>query len=236
MSKRRNSSGFTLVELIVAVVLGAIVLMGSFSILTNMVTAEVNGMRAGTVTAWTLAGINTMNTDIAGAGALSYPAPGAADDNMIVCTNWFSDHSGGASQEVVAGAPNTVSYYCWDTIDAAPSPFNHALLRRVEAHAGSTVNPLDPAACPTLPPVCRQSVYAGGAFGSDTIVATGVYQDPNNALARIFNADLNTLNAVRLRFVVGNPAPNQVSAGGNNGTVTAAPVSIPFNTEIILED
>lgn len=226
-SRRRKSAGFTLIELLVATILSSIILMGMFSILTNMVSAEVNGMRNGTVTAWSLAGISTMNTDIAGAGAIGYPPAGAVgDDSLIVCTNWSTRTAPPAA--VVTGNGNDVFYYCWDTTDAAP--FGNALLRRRVNHAGGSE------ACPTAAIACNQATYSagGGFYGTDTIVATGVYKD--GAADHIFVQDANTANAVRLRYTVGNAAANAVSAGSNGGTVNAVPVSVPFNTEIILED
>ena len=241
MSRRRSSPGFTLVEMIVGVLLGSIVLMGVFSIMTNMVSQEVNGMRTGTVTAWSLAGINTMSADIAGASALSYPQPPGQDNNLIVCEKWSTKMNPPVGGEMLGATGSmTIRSYCWDTTDIAP--FKNSLLRFVQTHplgSGET--------CPTAPLVCNQLTYrannefVGGALGNpDTIVATGVYQDA--ALDPIFTADPNTLNAVRVRFSVGNPAANAVSAGGappvgaSAGTVTSMPVTISFNTEIILED
>ena len=227
MSRRRKSSGFTLIELVVATALSSVVLMGMFSILSNMVSAEVNGMRNGTVTAWSLAGISVMNADISGAGALSYPAAGGAGaDELVVCTNWSTRTNPPAVVQSAAqgGTGNKVNYYCWDTTDASPSPFANALLRMSVPHgAGAEACP---AGAPPFP--CTAAGY-----GTDSIVATGVYRNAGNP---IFYTDPNTLNAVRIRFVVGNPAVGAVSMGGNDKTVTPVPVSIPFNTEIILED
>ena len=219
--RRRGSPGFTLIEMLVATILSSIVLMGMFSILTNMVTAEVNSMRNGTVTAWSLAGLNAMNTDIAGAGTLSFPAPGGGSDSLTVCANWSKliGTLGGAPQ---GSGPTTVYNYCWDSTDAPP--FGNALLRKVQSY------PPGPATCPAAPP----SPCTSGVYGTDSIVATGVYKDSAND--PIFYADPKTLNAVRVRFIIGNPAGNAASAGGNGGTVNQVPVSVPFNTEIILED
>ncbi|MFI5348496.1 MAG: type II secretion system protein J [Elusimicrobiota bacterium] len=247
MRRRRSSSGFTLVELIVGVLLGSIVLMGAFSMMTNMITAEVNGMRSDTVTSWSLAGINTMNTDIAGASALSYPgnAGSQGDNRLVICTQWSTKSNPPQGTQMLGaiptaaptnGPPMYIYNYCWDQ-DAGDvgTPFYNALLRK-RTHLDIPTLPavLPPGSCPTVPLTCNQLNYTGGDFGSDTIVATGVYPDTNNDF--IFTADPNTLNAVRVRFVVGNPNASAKSAGGSGGTVTPVPVSVPFNTEIILED
>lgn len=219
--RRRRDSGFTLVEMLVASVLASIVLLGMFNFVTTMLSSEVNAQRQSTVTAFSLAGISAMNSDIAAAGAIGYPAMGASADSLIVCTNWSNRTAPPA--QVAAGFTVDVYYYCYDTADAPP--YGNAILRKVVKNNG---------ACPTAPPACSQAAYTGGAYGADTVVATGVYRDPANDL--VFFQDNKTLNAVRLRYAVGNPTGDSNSAGGNGGTVTAVPVTIPYNTEIILED
>lgn len=211
LKKRRKSSGFTLIELVIAAFLSGIVLMGMFSILTNMVSADVNGMRSGTVTAWSLAGIGVMNADIAGAGFIRSPSPGGTADSLTVCTNW----SPVTNQPVQAGLGNTVYDYCWDTTDGAP--FKNSLLRRVTSNSGGAE------ACPPGPAACGQSDYSNGLYASDTLVATGVYRLGSNP---IFLADSDTVNAVRVRFAIGNPNPSPT---------TPVPVSVPFDTKIVLE-
>jgi prepilin-type N-terminal cleavage/methylation domain-containing protein len=222
LKKRRGQAGFTLVELIVASVISSVVLIGMFSIMTSMVSAEIDGMRNGTVTSWSLAGIGVLNADISGAGAIGYPASGVADDSLVVCTNWSTRTAPPAVVDSSAG--NTVYSYCLDTTDGFP--LKNTLLRNVAINAV--------AACPTVAKTpCTVAGYSDAA-NTAPIVATGVYRDPNGD--SVFLTDPNTMNAVRLRFVVGNPAASSVSAGSNGGTVTAQPVSVPFNTEIILED
>ena len=191
-----------------------------FSIVTNMVSAEVNGMRAGTVSSWTLAAIGAMNADISGAGAIGYPVKAGpfTADYLTVCTNWSDKLAAPAVVDNTVG--NTVTTYCYTDL-AGVAPYPHSILRKVTANGV--------AACPAaVPPACTV-----GNYGGNSIVATGVYRDA--AADTIFIRDANTLNAVRMRFVVGNPAAG-VSAGSNGGTNTQVPVSVPFSSEIILED
>jgi hypothetical protein len=143
---------------------------------------------------------------------------------LIVCTNWSTRTAPAAV--VQAGAGNYVYYYCWDTADAAP--YKNSLLRMVVQNAGGAES------CPNAPPACTAAAYSGGKYGGDDLAATGIY--PDAAVDPIFYTDPNTMNAVRLRYIVGNPAVSAVSAGSNGQTVTPVPVSVPFNTEIILED
>jgi prepilin-type N-terminal cleavage/methylation domain-containing protein len=212
---RRKSAGFTLIEMLVATVLASVVLLGLFNVVTNMVTAEVKNMRTGTVTAWSMAGLNALSTDIAGASQLRYPAVGAGADYLIVCSNWSTKANTTGGGPLTGGASQS-QQYCWDTTDAAP--YANAILRMTTA------------ACPAAPVTpCNSANY-----GSNSIVATGVYRDL--AADPIFYSDPKTLNAVRIRLSVGNPTANAASAGSNNGTVLGSAVSIPVSTEIILED
>jgi prepilin-type N-terminal cleavage/methylation domain-containing protein len=224
MTANRKSSGFTLIEMLVSTILASIVLLGLFNFTTSMVSSEVNGSRNGTVTAWSIAGIGAMNAEIAGASAIGFPPSGAGgSDELIVCTNWSMRTTPPGQVVTGPGAPSTDAYYyCWDTTDAAP--YTNTLLRKV-------VSPV--ASCPTVAIACNNGTFSGGKFGADTVMATGIYR---NGGAPIFIQDPNTLNAVRLQYSVGNPAANAVSAGGNGGTISATPVTVPYNTEIVLED
>lgn len=212
MKKRRKQSGFTLIELIVAASLSAIVLIGAFSLMSSMVQNEISGMRSGTVTAWTLASINVMNTDIAGSSYLAYPSPGSAQDSLVTCTNWSAIANPGPSPGRVNSAlPVTAYEYCY-------SPASNAILRYVVSGVG---------ACPAAPAACAVGVYS--------VVATGVYRDAASDPVFLADPASPNANAVRLRFVVGNPNPG-VSAGSNMQTSVAVPQSIAFDTRIVLED
>lgn len=217
---RRGSTGFTLVEMLVSTILASIVLLGLFNFVSTMVASGVNAERTSTVTAWSLNGISAMNADIAAAGGIGYPSLGATADELIVCTNWSMN---GTPAKEISTANTDAYYYCWDQTDAPP--YGNALLRKVVQNVGS---------CPTAALACTQAAMSGGAYGADTVVATGIYRDLSND--PIFFHDDKTMNAVRLRYNVGNPTANALSAGGNGGTITATPVSIPYNTEIVLEN
>jgi prepilin-type N-terminal cleavage/methylation domain-containing protein len=215
VTRKRNSPGFTLIELIVAVALSTIVLIGVFSLMTNMVQTEVTSMRNGTVTVWSLASISAMNADIVGSSYLSYPSPGPGQDSLVTCTNWSPiAAAGGVAGPVNTAAGNTVYEYCY-------LPASNVLLRNVITNAV--------AACPGAAPACVVGLYSSG------IVATGVYRD--SAGDPVFTAQPTSTNAnaVRLHFVIGNPAVG-VSAGGNGTTSLAIPQSINYDTQIILED
>jgi len=252
MSRHRRSSGFSLIETIVAVCLSSVVLMGVFSLMTSMIRNEISGMRDGTVTAWSLASIGAMNNDIPAGSYLSYPVVGAAagsPDGLVICTNWAPNAGGpGTAGPVNPALPVYAYEYCYDTLDGPP--FANTLLRQ-------TVAIISPATCPTAPPTCNSTTYtsfvAGQSAGSAGLVATGVYRldyaSPSSpGSAKVFTADPTSTNgngypnAVDLQFIVGMPKAG-VSAGTNtdggttfNQTDTNVPQSVVFQTKIILED
>jgi type II secretory pathway component PulJ len=86
VTKRRRSGGFSLIELVIAVSLSTIVLIGVFSMMTSMVQLEVAGQRGGTVNAWSLASLVAMNREIEGASVVVYPTAGTADA-LVLCSN-----------------------------------------------------------------------------------------------------------------------------------------------------
>lgn len=210
----RSKSGFTLVEMLVATVLASVVLLGLFNLVTNMVQSQVKNTRSGTVSAWAVTALTGMTNDIAGASMLSYPAVGSSSDYLIVCSNWSTKMNTTGGAVLNGGAPSS-QQYCYDTTDAAPN--GNTILRR-------TTN-----TCPTAPVTpCTVANYGG----TNAVVATGVYRNGGNP---IFFSDNKTLNGVRIRLTIGNPTANAASAG-SGGAVMASPVSIPYDTEIILED
>jgi type II secretory pathway pseudopilin PulG len=237
MKRRDRSSGFTLVELIIACALSTIVLVGVMEMMSSMVMTEVDSMRKGSVTAWGLANINAMSADIAGASYLSRPVSGATDTTLIVCSNWSAAKNGPLGN---AGSPgelnldpdplkrNIVSYYCWDTGEAG-TMYQNSLLHASVVQACPTPGTAAPACTHTSAP------YSNGI--GDCLVATGVYQFDYPAAygaIPIFTGDPFVQNAVHLQFRVGLPAAG-VSAGSNLQTKSTNPQSLEFNSRLVLE-
>lgn len=218
MKTRKGQAGFTLLELILAVSISSVVLITVFSIAASMVQFEVESGRKGSVTAWSLAAISNMNRDIAGASVIEWPnGAGAADNSLVVCTNWSRNAGGGPPNGgQVASGPGilnpTVIYYCWDSTGN--------VLRKMIVGGN----------CPnvgTAPPACSAAGYGAGS-----VVATGVYQNAGNW---VFITDGAIQNAVHLQFTVGNPNQGTVNAGGGSA-VFANPQSLMFDTRVVLED
>jgi hypothetical protein len=202
-----------LLELVVALALGAVVLGGTFSLLTSMVQTEVQSVRKGTVNSWSLASLVAMNRDLESASALVYPTNGGAD-SLSVCTNWSRLQIPPAAVNPLL--PNEIFTYCYD------STLN--VLRRLRQSGVGLACP----ALGTLPLACTAVNYPDSTGGG--IVATGVYRD--TASHSIFTVPLNH-SGVQIRFNIGNPAAG-VSAGSNGQTNVTDPQTMAFNTIVIL--
>lgn len=216
MTSSKGRAGFTLIELIIAVSLSTVVLLGVFSIMTTMVQTEVDATRKGSVTAWSLASINSMNMDIAGSSCVVQPpAAGSAGDSLVLCSNWSRQSSNGGPPnggKIDPTQPNNVVYFCYDGSN----------IRRL--YQANTNCPAAGAGAPAC---------TAGSYGANNVVATGVYRD---ALGdAIFLWDSTTLGAIRVRFTVGNRNTGTVTAG-NPGTSFANPQYMDFDTRVVMEN
>lgn len=212
---RRRARGFTLLELVIATSLSAIVLVGVFTMGASMVQYEAEGMRKGSINGWSLASLVAMNRELEDASALVYPTTGA-QDSLVFCSNW-SRLSGAA----INGASNAiVYYYCWESATN--------VLRRM------TSNPAGNTACPSSagysPPACNAATY-----GASSTVATGVFKDSANDALFSVDPTATSTGTVRIRYVVGNPNAGVSANEGNGLTNFANPQSMAFDTRIMLD-
>lgn len=228
MSARNAPAGYTLVELLIAITMSSIVLVGIYSIVSTFVNIEVEGVKRGSITGWSLAGIDAMNREIEGANVMVWPTVAlGADDTMTTCMNWSRITAGpatggnlngvGISGGGGVGQNVLVYYYCYDS--------GNKILRRMVT-SGAT--------CPAAAagPACTSAGYTGGLYGANNVIATSVYR---SGAAKVFTRD-DALNAVRIRFIVGNPnpTPNTPLAGPNYGNVTN-PQTLPMDTRVSLD-
>lgn len=203
---RRPEQGFTLLELIIALSISSIVLIGSFSVLTAMVQNEVEGMRHGSVSSWSLASLVNMNREIEEANALVYPPPGGSASAASFCKN-YSRISGAA---LSSSDPIRYYSYCYDS--------SANVMRRMEGGG-----------CPglgTAPPTCGV-----GAWGTASVVATGVYLNGGNP---VFSTESGG-GTIRVRYIVGKPTTGAALNEGNGQTNFARPQSLTFDTQLTLE-
>jgi prepilin-type N-terminal cleavage/methylation domain-containing protein len=205
--RRRRQAGFSLLELIIALSISSIVLIGVFSMTTSMIQYEVEGIRKGSVNGWSLASLMSMNREIENSSVLVYPISGA-QDFLVVCDNWSRLMNGGAAA-LTASQPTNIYQFCYDS--------SSNVLRR-ETHTGN---------CPGAgyaPPAC--------SAGSYNLLATGVYRDTANDA--IFTVDGENLGTIRLRYIVGKPTTGAAINEGNGVTNFANPQSMAFDTRLSL--
>lgn len=178
-SRRRGArAGFSLVELVIAMLLSSFVMIGIVGISAQMVRYQAEGMKKGSVTGWSLVAITAMNKEIEDGNVLVYPTSGTPQDSLSICKNY--SHLAGAA--LGPGSIENVTY-CYDST----SP---GYLRRAFT-TGS---------CPALgtaPAACTAGNYPD-------VVATGVYRDASsNSVFR--RAD--EVGGVQIRYRIGNPTP-----------------------------
>ena len=211
--KRRSRAGFTLLEMVVALSISSIVLIGAFVMLSNMVQYEVEGMRKGSVNAWSLASLVAMNGEIEAANVLVYPRGGSGDDTLVACSNWsrvMSTVMNTLGTGVIGVGP-TVYTYCWDAV-------TNVLRRKVAGGicpSAYTVTPCDTA-----------------NYGGDSLIATGIYKDLSND--SIFMSD-PVNGSVRLRYVVGKQTSGAAPNEGNGKTNFINPQTMAFDTRLTLD-
>lgn len=214
MPSAKSRRGFSLMELIIAMLLSSFVLIGIVGVSSQMLRFQVEGMKKGTVTGWSLVSISRMNKEIEDASVLVHPPDGGVpSDTLIGCANWSREGAGGGGGgrlNTSGGAAGnvTVFYYCYDTA---------ARYIRRYANVGAGVNcpPLSPA--PTIP-ACDGS----GAWTENDIIATGVYRDTG---ANLLFRRADDVGGVQIRYVVGDPTPTP-----NMPT----PQTIAFDTKIAM--
>lgn len=176
----RGRAGFSLTELIISMLLSSFVMIGIVGIASQMVRFQVEGMKKGSVTGWSLVAITAMNKELEDGTTLVYPTNGTGSQDLLtICKNYT--HITNAALD--ASIPIERISYCYDS--TAPG-----YLRRVR-----TVG-----ACPALgvsPGACNAGTYP-------EVIATGVYRDAagNNIFRRA-----DEVGGVQLRYRVGNPTP-----------------------------
>jgi hypothetical protein len=176
----RSRAGFSLTELIISMLLSSFVMIGIVGIASQMVRFQVEGMKKGSVTGWSLVAITAMNREIEDGTTLVYPTNGTgAQDLLTICKNYT--HITNAAMD--STLPIERISYCYD-------PTAPGYLRRVTSTG----------ACPALgvsPGACTAGTYP-------EVVATGVYRD---AAGNMVFRRADEVGGVQIRYRVGNPTP-----------------------------
>ena len=211
----RKDSGFTLIELIIAVSLASFVLVGVITIAATMARNQINGIRSGTVTGWSLVSYLSMAKEIEDSNVLAYPInEGDQADSLIVCRNWSRAQGTlpGGMLDTSPGAVATVTQYCVD-LTAPVAPETGYTLRRF-SYNGNCPYPGVPATCSATP----------GAPWSANVSVVGFRLEKLGGLNVFMRA--NSIGGVRLRYVIGRQTPT---------TNDPVPKSTPFNIAIAMQ-
>lgn len=188
----RKAPGFSLIELVISVSLASFVLIGVATIAAQMTRSQVDGIRSGTVTGWSLVSYLSMAKEVEDSNVLAYPiANGAAADTLIVCRNWSRMMGALPGGKLDAAGVVSVVQYCVDSGDPA-----NLILRRY-ANVGASVacpNPAVPVACAAVP---------GGTWTETGVI--GFRLEKLAGFPNMFTRD-NSIGGVRLRYAIGQQA------------------------------
>jgi hypothetical protein len=182
-----RSAGFSIIELVIAISLSSFVLVGVATIAAQMARSQIEGIRSGTMTGWSLVSYLSMSKEIEDANVLAFPiANGASSDSLLVCKNWSRVVNG----KLDANAPGlvTVTQFC---VDSTTSPPDLILRRYSNVGAGVVCpDPGVPVACTATP---------GGTWTETGVVG---FRMEKLAGQDVFRRD-NSIGGVRLRYVIG---------------------------------
>jgi len=185
-----SKSGFSIIELVIAISLSSFVLVGVATIAAQMARSQIEGVRSGTVTGWSLVSYLSMAKELEDANVLAWPIlDGGASDAVVVCKNW-SRVQEGPDRRLDKNAPGLVSViqYCVDSTD----PTNLVLRRYANVGAGVTCpNPGAAATCVASP---------AGTWTQTGVVGFRLEKLPG--FPNMFTRD-NSIGGIRVRYVIG---------------------------------
>ncbi len=189
-------SGFTLVEMIVAVALSSIVMVGLIDITASMLERHFEGIRHGKIDSETLYSLEQMRLELEAATYYSYPNTSSPSGMSVQgCGNYFSANSPGTQIYTAPGATISSFAYC------------------LQNHCAAGTNPA----------LCDPSGYTGpydlvrysstgcpiscGSGSAQTLVYQNVYLEPGFSNPFYLNPQFS---GVDLHMVVGYPVATAV--------------------------
>ena len=183
----RASKGFSIIELVIAISLSSFVLVGVATIAAQMARSQIEGIRSGTVTGWSLVSYLAMSKELEDANVLVYPQNNLESrDAVVVCKNW--SRIVGGKLDTNAPGRVTVTQYCVDNTD----PTNLILRRYSSVGAGVT--------CP-LPGAGPVACVAAPGGGWTEIGVVGLRLEKLGG-SNVFTRD-NSIGGLRVRYVIG---------------------------------
>ncbi len=187
-------SGFTLVEMIVAVALSSIVMVGLIDITASMLQRHFEGIRHGAVDSETLYSLDQMRLEIEAATYYSNPSTSSpASLSIQGCGNYSSTTNLGP--QIYTAAPMTSFAYC------------------VQNPCASSVVPCDPSGYTGPYDLVRYSSTGGcssiscGGGGGQTLVYQNVYLEPSFSSPFYLNSQFGGID---MHLVVGYPVATAV--------------------------
>jgi prepilin-type N-terminal cleavage/methylation domain-containing protein len=190
-----KKNGFSLIELVIAVSLASFVLVAVASLAMQMTRSQIEGIRSGTMTGWSVVSYISMAKEIEDANVLAYPiADGSAQDAIVVCKNWSRNAgaTAGVGAKLDVNGVVSVIQYCVDT--SVPT----ALVMRRYARASAADT------CPAVaaPVACNAAGpgWSENGVASNAVVGFRVERVAGQAVFLRSNA----IGGVRVRYVIGN--------------------------------
>lgn len=218
MSKR---SGFSIIELVIAVSLASFVLVGVATIAAQMTRAQIDGIRKGTATGWSLVSYMSMAKEIEDSNVMAWPiADGAGSDSLVVYKNW-SRAQGALPGGMLDGSVNarvSIVQYCVDTTDAT-----NLVVRRFERTGTVTVLNTPPFTPPN-PGAAVPCVNPPSGTWTNTSVI-GFRMERLSGFPNMFTRD-NSIGGVRIRYAIGRQTPTSNDPN---------PSSTPFDIGVAMQ-
>lgn len=181
MRIKRGQAGFSLLELIIAISLASLVLVAVTNLAASAVRFQMDGIRKGSVTGWSLVSFVTMSKEVENANVLVWPTGSA--DTIILCNNWSRLMAAAPGARLDTTQPLEVIYYCYN-------PATKALWRYYTAAAGTC-----PASVAGSVPACT----GAAGFPDMQQIAWNVERLSGQ---NVFMRD-DTIGGARIRYVVG---------------------------------
>ena len=217
----KKIGGFSIIELVIAVSLASFVLVGVATIAAQMARSQIDGIRKGTATGWSLVSYMSMAKEIEDANVLAYPiADGASADQLVVYKNWSRAQGAlpGGMLDGSVGAKVSVIQYCVDTSVAA-----NLVVRRFEQTgtvAAANVPPFTPPN-PATPVGCVAAPT--GTWTNLSVI--GFRMERLSGFPSMFTRD-NSIGGVRIRYAIGRQTPT---------TNDPTPAFTPFDIGIAMQ-
>lgn len=203
----RTSRGFSIIELVIAISLASFVLVGVATIAAQMARSQIEGIRSGTATGWSLISYQAMAKEIEDANVLAWPTTHLqASDSVVICKNWSRSIGGKLNTNTSPAQADwvTVTQFCVDPTAPVP-PQTGYTLRRLSRRGAAVTCPTpvaSPASCGSSPSSPFGAWTETGVVGFRLEKIPGAYTGSPN----IFLRD-NNIGGVRLRYVIGRQTP-----------------------------